>query len=146
MIETLNLARKYTSTFSFRKYIFQCLGLLNFADVSIFLQKTRVFCLKKHIFTQSNSVRAVLEILQFFFAVFVRQKVTITEKITFADAVFGLRPPDCSKLAKKRKMTMTSEFSGMVSPSNFFEFALFLLSNLVTGPRLMSISWLVLEL
>ena len=47
---------------------------------------------------------------------------------------------------KIRKMTMTSEFSDMASPSNFFEFFLFLLSNLVTGPRFMSISSLVLEL
>ena len=37
------------------------------------------------------------------FSVFVRKNVTITEKITFADSVSGIRPPDCSKLAKNQK-------------------------------------------
>ena len=41
---------------------------------------------------------------------------------------------------------MTSEFSDMTSSSNFFDLVLFLLSSLVTGPRFMSISSLVLEL
>ena len=75
------------------------------------------------------------------FSVFVRQKVTITESITFADSVSGIRPPDCSKLA-----TMTSQFSDMTSLSKFFDVILFLLSSLVTGPNFMSISSLVLEL
>ena len=46
-------------------------------------------------------------------------------------------------------MTMTiftSQFSGMTSSSNFFDVVLFLLSNLVTVPRFMSISALVLEI
>ena len=47
---------------------------------------------------------------------------------------------------KIRKMTMTSQFSDMTSTSNFFDVVLFLLSSLVTGPRFMSISSLVLEL
>ena len=47
---------------------------------------------------------------------------------------------------KIRKMTMTSQFSDMTSTSNFFDVVLFLLSSLVTGPSLMSISSLVLEL
>ena len=37
------------------------------------------------------------------FSVFVRQKVTITENITFGDSASGIRPPDCSKLAKNLK-------------------------------------------
>ena len=37
------------------------------------------------------------------FSVFVRQNVTITENITFADSVSGIRPPDCSKIAKNPK-------------------------------------------
>ena len=40
----------------------------------------------------------------------------------------------------------TSQFSGMTSSSNFFDVVLFLLSNLVTVPRFMSISALVLEI
>ena len=47
---------------------------------------------------------------------------------------------------KIRKMTMTSQFSDMTSMSIFFDVALFLLSNLVTGPSFMSISSPVLEL
>ena len=43
-------------------------------------------------------------------------------------------------------MTMTSQFAEMMSSSNFFDVALFLLSGLVTGPSFMSISSLVLEL
>ena len=37
------------------------------------------------------------------FSVFVREKVTVTENITFADLVSRMRPPDCSKLVKNRK-------------------------------------------
>ena len=48
MLETSNLARKYTP-------------ICSFADVSIFLQKIAFF-VQKSTFTQSNSVRAVLEI------------------------------------------------------------------------------------
>ena len=48
ILETSNLARKYTSICSFRKYTFQCLGPLNFADVSIFLQKISDFCRQKY--------------------------------------------------------------------------------------------------
>ena len=47
---------------------------------------------------------------------------------------------------KIRKMSMTSQFSDMTSTLNFFEVVLSLLSSLVTGPRFMSISSLVLEL
>ena len=45
-----------------------------------------------------------------------------------------------------KKMTMTSQFSNMVSTSNFFDVVLFLLSSLITGPSFMSISSRVLEL
>ena len=41
---------------------------------------------------------------------------------------------------------MTSQFVDMTLSSIFFEVDVFLLSNLVTGPRFMSMSWLVLEL
>ena len=43
-------------------------------------------------------------------------------------------------------MTMASQFSDMTSSSSFFDVPLFLLSSLVTGPSLMSISSLVLGL
>ena len=41
---------------------------------------------------------------------------------------------------------MTSQFLDMMSLSNFFEVAVFLLSSLVTGPSFMPILWLVIEL
>ena len=43
ILETSNLARKYEHIISFRKYTFECQDSLNFADVSIFLQKISVF-------------------------------------------------------------------------------------------------------
>ena len=44
------------------------------------------------------------------------------------------------------EMTMTSQFANMLSSSNSFEIALFLLLRLVSGPSFMSILPLVLEL
>ena len=102
MLETSNLARKYTPICSFRKYTFQCLGPLNFADVSIFLQKISVFCPKKYLYSKQQCESCVRDFLVLF-SVFVNQKVTITENITFADSVSGIRPPDCSKLTKNTK-------------------------------------------
>ena len=43
------------------------------------------------------------------------------------------------------KTAMTSQFSDMTSSSIFFEFTLFLLSRLVTGPSFTSMSLLVQE-
>ena len=146
MLETSNLARNYTPICSFRNYTFQCLGRHNFADVSTFLQKNGVFCPKKVPLLKPNSVRAVLKIFLVLFSVFVRQKVAITENITFADSVSGIRPPDCSKLAKNPKNDNdVVNFRHDVNV-RFFDVVLFLLSSLVTGPSFMSISSLVLEL
>ena len=102
MLKASNLARKYTLICSFRKYIFQCLGLLNFADVSICQQKNSVFCPKKYLYSKQYCESCVRDFLVLF-SVFVRQKVTVTENITFADSVSGIRSPDCSKLAKNPK-------------------------------------------
>ena len=55
------LACKYTLICSCRKCTFWYQGLLNFADVSIFCKKS-VFFSQNSTFTQSNSVRALLEI------------------------------------------------------------------------------------
>ena len=43
-------------------------------------------------------------------------------------------------------MTKKSQFASMTSSSNFFDVALFPLSNLVTGPSFMSVSLVILEL
>ena len=99
MLETSNLARKYTAICSSRKYNFQCQDPLSFADFSTFLQKISVFCPKKYLYSKQqceNCVRGFLVL----FSVFVRQKVTVTENITIADSVSGIRSLDCSKLAK----------------------------------------------
>ena len=144
MLETSDLARKYTPILSFRKYTLQYLGPLNFADVSIFLQKLAIF-IQKSTFTQSNSVRAMLDFLVLF-SVFARQKVTVNENINFADSVSGIWPPDCTKLAKNQENDNDVKIFRQDVIVNFFDVVLFLLSILVTGPGFMARSSLVLEL
>ena len=58
----------------------------------------------------------------------------------------GIRPPDCSKLAKNPKNDNDVTIFRHGVNVKFFDVVLFLLSSLVTGPRFMSISSLVLEL
>ena len=101
-LQTSNLARKYRPICNFRKHSFQCLGPLNFADISIFLQKISVFCPKKYLYSKQQCESCVRDFLVLF-SFFVRQKVTITENISFADSVSRIWPPDCSKLAKNLK-------------------------------------------
>ena len=144
MLETSDLARKYTPILSFRKYTLQYLGPLNFADVSIFLQKLAFF-IQKSTFTQSNSVRAMLDFLVLF-SVFARQKVTVNENINFADSVSGIWPPDCTKLAKNQENGNDVKIFRQDAIVNFFDVVLFLLSILVTGPGFMARTSLVLEL
>ena len=64
MLEISNLARKYTPMCSFRNYTFQCLAPLNFADVSIFLQKNQGFLSEKVPLFKA----IVLELCQKFFS------------------------------------------------------------------------------
>ena len=145
MLEALNLAHKYAAICSFRKFSFQCLGPLNFADVSIFQQKNSVFCPKKYLYSKQQCESCVRDFLVLF-SVFVRQKVTITENITFADSVSGIRPPDCSKLAKNPKNDNDVTIFRHDVNVKFFDVVLFLLSSLVYGQSFMSISSLVLVL
>ena len=145
MLETSNLALKHMSRCSLRKYTLQCLGPLNFADVSIVLQKISVFCPRKYLYSKEQCESCVRDFLVLF-SVFLRQKVTITENITFADSVSGIRPPDCSKLAKNPKNDNDVTIFRHDVNVKFFDVVLFLLSSLVTGPSFMSISSLVLEL
>ena len=92
-------------------------------------------------------MRAVLEIFYFCFQFLQdKRKVTITENITFADSVSGIRPPDCSKLAKNPKNDNNVTIFRHDVIVNFFDVVLFLLSSLVTSPSFMSISSLFLEL
>ena len=142
MLETSNLARKHTSICSFRKYTFQCLDPLNFADVSIFLQKISVFCPKKYLYSKQQCESCVRGFLVLF-SVFVRQKVTVSENIIFAGFVSRIRPLECSKNPKNNNDVKIFRHDVNV---NFFNVFLFLLSSLITGPSFMSISSLVLEL
>ena len=145
MLQTSHLARRYTPICSFRKYTLQCLGPLSFADVSIFLSKISVFCPKKYFYSKQQCESCVRDFLVLF-SVFVRQKVPITENITFADSVSGIQPPDCFKLAKNPENDSGVIIFRHDVNVNLFDVALFLLSSLVTGPSFMSLSSLFLEL
>ena len=113
--------------------------------MSAFFCKKLAFFVQKSTFTQSYCESCVRDVLVLF-SVFVRQKVTITENITFADSVYGIRFPDCSELAKNPK----NDNDVIIFPHNvnvnFFDVVLFLLSSLVTGSSSMSILSMVLEL
>ena len=83
---------------------FSAKELLIFLMSEFFCKKSAFFG-QNSTFTQSNSVRPVLEIL---FSVFVRQKVTINENISFTDYVSKIQLPDCSKLVVNWKMAIMS--------------------------------------
>ena len=108
--------------------------------MSAFFCKKLAFFVQKSTFTQSNSIRAVLRDFLVLFSVFARQKVIITENITFADSVSGIQIGLLQIGQKIWKMTMTSHFSDMTSWSIFFDVVLFLLSSLGTTQSSMSIS------
>ena len=83
----------------FQKIYFLVPRPLQFCWCQHFLQKL-AFLLQKSIFTQSNSVRDVLEVFQVCFHFLYKKKVTVTENITFAESVSGIWSSECSKLAK----------------------------------------------
>ena len=88
---------------------------------SFFLQKNSIFLPKKYLFSKQQCESGIRDVLVLFSG-FVREKVTITENITFAD----------SKLAKnpKNDNDVTVFWHDVVV--NFFDVILFLLSILVT--------------
>ena len=59
---------------------------------------------------------------------------------------YRLRKPDCSKLAGNWKNGNDVTIFGQDAIAKVFDFVLFLLLSLVTGPSFMSVSSLVLEL
>ena len=63
---------------------------------ALFLQKDSIFLVKNSTFTQSNSMRAVRDLLVLF-SVFVRQKININDNESFTDHASRIRLPDCSK-------------------------------------------------
>ena len=131
MLETSNLALKYTSICSFRKYIFQCLGSLNFVDVSIFLQKISAFCPKKYLYSKQQCESCVRDFLVLF-SVFVIEKVPITENIIFTDFVSRIRSPDCSKLVKFPKNENDVTIFQHDVNVKVFDVVLFLLSSFMS--------------
>ena len=90
ILEGSNLVSKYTPICSFRKYTFQCLGPLNFANINIFQQKNSIFYPRKYLYSKQQCESCLRDFLVLF-SVFVRQKVTVTENITFA--TFCVRNP-----------------------------------------------------
>ena len=148
MLETSNLARKYTPIRSFRKCTFQCLGQRNFADISICLQKISVCSPKKYLYSKQQCESCVRDILVLF-SVSVRQKVTITKNITLQTLCpeSGLRT--APNWPKFRKMTMTSRFSDITSALVFLTLFCFSCQvqllvqfhvNIITGSGIMTIS------
>ena len=140
MLETSSLVRKY-------KHIYSCIYILH---ICIFLLLPRLyqeFCWWQHFFVKyqnfsskivlfyskhknENCVRDSLAL----FSVFVRQKVTVNEKVSFADYTSRLRLTNCSKLVRYNVIV------------KFFDVAVFGFSSLDTGSSFTSISLLVLEL
>ena len=127
MLETRNSVDKYT-----QYQVTSTKALLILLMSALFLQKVSIFG-KSRTFTQSNSVKAVLEFLVLF-SFFVRQKVTFNESVSFTDYLSGNQLLDFSKLAINQK----NDNDGIICKHgiiiNFFDVVLFLLSSLVTGP------------
>ena len=82
------------------------------------------------------------------FSVFIREKVTITENIAFANFLSTIRPLDCYKLTKnpKNDNDVTIFRHGVIVKCFWHCFVSLVSLSLVTGPSFMSISLLVLEL
>ena len=121
---------------------------LNFADASIFLQKISVFCPKKYFCSKQQCETCVRDFLVLF-SVFVRQKVEITENITFSNSVPAIRPPDYSKLARNLKndndVTIFRHIVNViffrhcfVYPVKFSYWSNFLV-NIITGSGIMTV-------
>ena len=139
MLETSNLARMYTPIFSFRKYTFSAQTHLILL-ISAFFCKKLAFFFQKSIFTQSNSVRTVLEIFQFCFQFLYDKRLLLLKTYLLQTLCSESGLWTAPYWPKITKMTLASQFSDMTSTSIFFQIFLFLLSNLVTDPSFMSIS------
>ena len=80
------------------------------------------------------------------FSIFVREKVTITENISFTDYASGIELSDCSKLTLNWKISSHVIIFRKDIIVKFFGVVSFLLSSTVTDPNLLSVSLLVMEL
>ena len=125
MLQTSYLARKYKHVCGFEKYIFQYQEPLNFPDVRIFLQKISIFCKKQYLYSKYQYENCVRDYLVLF-SVFVRQKVTVNENVSFTDYTSGFRLPNCSKLAINPKNDKDVINSDITLSSDFFYISVFL--------------------
>ena len=71
--------------------------------MSPFFKKKLAFLVQKKYLYSKQYFESCARDFLVLFLVFVKQKVAINENINFADSLSGIRPPDCSKLAKNLK-------------------------------------------
>ena len=145
MLQTSNLVRKYKHICGFKEYTFQYEDPLNFADVSISLQKINILCKKQYFYSKHEYEICVRDSLVLF-SVFVKQNVTVNENVSFTDYTSRLQLSNCSKLAINRKNDNEATNSDITPSSKIFDIAVFFFSGLVTGPSFKSVSLLLLEL
>ena len=116
--------------------------------MSAFISQKLALFVQKSTFTQSNSESCVRDCLVMF-SVYARQKVTVTEKITFANSVSGIRLPDCSRLTRNPiNNNDTTIFRHDVNVNFFWRFFVSLVKfsywskfyvNFITGSGIMTI-------
>ena len=145
MLQTSNLVRKYKHICGFKEYTFQYEDPLNFADVSISLQKINILCKKQYFYSKHEYEICVRDSLVLF-SVFVKQNVTVNENVSFTDYTSRLQLSNCSKLAINWKNDNEATNSDITPSSKIFDIAVFFFSGLVTGPSFKSVSLLLLEL
>ena len=145
MLQTSNLVRKYKHICGFKEYTFQYEDPLNFADVSISLQKINILCKKQYFYSKHEYEICVRDSLVLF-SVFVKQNVTVNENVSFTDYTSRLQLSNCSKLAINRKNDNEATNSDITPSSKIFDIAVFFFSGLVTGPSFKPVSLLLLEL
>ena len=147
MIQTSNLVPKYKYICGFKKYTFQYQDPLTFADVSIFCKKISIVCKRKYFYSNHQYESCVRDSLVLF-SVFLRQKVTINENLSFRDYTSGFQFSNCSKLAINLKNDNNVKNYDISPSSVFFDIAVFffLKFSLVTGQNFTSIPLLVLKL
>ena len=152
MLKISNLARKYTPICSFRKYTFQCLGPLNFADVSIFCEKLAFFLSKKGPLLKAIVWELCYRIFSYVSS-FCKARGYYYWKHNFwrlcvRNPVSGLL--QIGQKSEKWQWRLDFPTDVIVDFSFFFFFffdaVLFLLPSLVIGSSFMSVSSLVLVL
>ena len=82
MLATLNLVRKYNHKYTPKKFTFLYQNLLNFEGASMFCKGLAV---AKIATTQSNSIRAVLNIFLVLSSVFENENITFKKIGSFTD-------------------------------------------------------------